>query len=160
MGKRSRQKWKVADIFLVPLKDGTFCPGQVVGREADVLNSVSIALAETRVREAEDARDMALDDADIFAILFATRDLLDSGRWKVVGSAAIAIRSDEMPYEGLRSTGFVGAKVRGSAIIEEFASAFFGLCPWDDWKDPHYLDGLLRSPDKKPMQRLVLGKPA
>jgi hypothetical protein len=32
----------------------------------------------------------------------------------------------------------------------EFAEAFRGLIPWDDWADPNYLDKLLISPDLKP----------
>lgn len=34
-------------------------------------------------------------------------------------------------------------------------NAYFALEPWDDWKDPHYLDSLLVSPDNGP-ERLVL----
>jgi hypothetical protein len=62
---------------------------------------------------------------------------------------------EDKPYERLRAQGFVGAKVRGSAVVEEFVNAFYGLMPWDDWYVPDYLDDFLVSPDKKPDQRLV-----
>jgi hypothetical protein len=42
---------------------------------------------------------------------------------------------------------------------EEFLDAFCGLSPWDAFKDPEYLDGLLVSPAKKPISRIVLSKP-
>jgi len=44
--------------------------------------------------------------------------------------------------------------VIGSAIVNEFLNAYYALQPWDDWKDPHYLDSLLVSPDKKPTKLL------
>jgi len=59
------------------------------------------------------------------------------------------------PYETLRRSGFIGAKVRGSGIVEEFVNAFYGFAPWDDWYVPDYLDAFLISASKKPTDRLV-----
>jgi hypothetical protein len=156
MSKR-RQAWSVGDVFLVENKDGLWTVGQIVGQETDVLNSVTCAFYDLRVRgESEGSlREFSLEAP--FAVLFVTRDFLDAGVWPVAGHQPIKLRKDQLPYEHLRERGFVGAKVIGTRIISEFLNAFYGLTPWDDWKDPTYLDGLLISPDRKP-QGLVFKK--
>jgi hypothetical protein len=54
-----------------------------------------------------------------------------------------------------RSRGWVGAKVIGSANVADFLAAYHCLVPWDDWKDPSYLDHLLIGPEKKPTNVLL-----
>ena len=54
------------------------------------------------------------------------------------------------PCEPLRASGFIGATITGSGIVDDFVNAFHGLAPWDDWHDPRYLDTLLLDPSKKP----------
>jgi hypothetical protein len=150
MGKR-RQAWKVGDVLLVKLKDGSFVVGQIVGQERDVLNSVSCAFFDLRVKSEEELDridELPLDK--IFAVLFVTRDLLDDGVWRVVGSRRVTLPKAQLPFERLRAGGFVGARVNGSGNVTDFLNAFYGLMPWDGWHDPNYLDGFLISPDKKP----------
>ena len=120
-------------IFLVPLMDETNCLGQVIGREPDALNSVAIALFDIRGNWEEEKDVPALGKEAIFSLMLVTRDLLDSGRWRVLGERASGILGERRPYEDLRAIGFVGAKIRGSGLVEEFADAFYGLAPWDDW---------------------------
>src|ERR1039457_7178468 len=141
---KHKQKWEIGNVFLVELKDGKFALGQIVGRETSVLNSLSCAFFDFRVSDPNDVdciRELPTDK--VFSVLFVTRDLLDSGHWKVVGSRPVSVQKELLPYEGLREKGFVGAKVIGSRNINEFLNAFYGLHPWDDWKDPQYLDKLL-----------------
>ena len=95
---------------------------------------------------------------DVFAVLFSTRDLLDSGVWRVAGTRGVVVPKELLPFEHLRAAGYVGARVVGSGINTEFLNAFYSLTPWDDWHDPRYLEGLLLSPDKKP-QRLAYKHP-
>lgn len=147
MGKR-RQVWSVGDVFLVELQDGTSVVGQIVGQEKQALNSVSCAFFDLRVRSEAEVGELPL--SAIFSILFVTRESLDRGIWRVIGNRPVTLPTDRLPYESCRSTGFVGAKIRGSGIVEKFLNAFYGLLPWDDWYDPVYLDGFLTSPDKKP----------
>ena len=149
MGRR-KQQWARGDVFLVPLQDGTNALAQIVGREAQVLNSVTCAFFESRL--AEGVTPIEADSAlgRLISILFCTRDLLDSGRWKVVGNRSVELKKKDMPYENCRSKGWVGAEVEGSGIVEDFLNAFHGLQPWDAYKDPNYFDKLLLSPKKKP----------
>jgi hypothetical protein len=152
---KKKKSWETGSVFLIPLKDGSFCPGQVLGREPSALNSVGIVLFDSKgVWQESDV----LPDCDwdsVFSVMLVTKDLLDSGRWSVLAHKPLKIPFDGMPYEELRSRGFVGAKIRGSANVEEFVNAFYGLMPWDDWYVPNYLDDFLISIEKKPIDRLV-----
>jgi len=157
---RSKQDWQVGDVFVVPLRDRSLVVGQVVGQEPEVLNSATVAFFDHRVSDEKEVQESPLPrPSTVFAALFVTRDLLDSGDWPVVAHGRVDLPSALLPYENLRDRGFVGAKVIGSGIVEDFLSAFYGLAPWDDWKDPNYLDGLLLSHDKKPVDRLVFKRP-
>jgi len=151
-----KKQWDSGSVFLIPLKDGTECIGQVIRREKSVLNSVAIALFDMKGKWSSGQSLPSLRAEDIFSAILATKDLLDSGRWVVLDEEIISVSDDMRPYENLRETGFIGAKVRGSGLVEEFANAFYGLVPWDDWYVPDYLDGFLVSPDKKPIDRLVM----
>lgn len=143
---KQTQRWSAGDWFGIPLSDGSRLLGQVLSAEPVVLNSVSCALFDQRFQDVAPPPEVKC----LFTALLTTRDLLDSGHWTVVGAGPIDVPRDRYPYESLRSSAFVGAKVIGSGNVAEFANAYCGLTPWDDWADPLYLDHLLISPDKKP----------
>jgi hypothetical protein len=154
--KKKKCEWSVGDVFYIPLSDKDVVLGQIVGREADVLNSVTVALFDVKCTPEDATAALPFIAASrAFAVLFTTRDLLDMGEWPVHGHKPVSIPKAQLPYEHLRHDTFIGAKVIGSGIVNEFVNAFYGLTPWDDWKDPTYLDGLLLSPAKKPRSRLV-----
>lgn len=155
VAKKKKQAWVVGSVFLLPLKDGESCLGQVIGREPGLLNCVAIALFDCKKAWAVGEDFPALSIELAFSAIYVTRDLLDSGRWAVIDDQGVGISEEMKPYEHLRDRGFIGAKVRGSANVEEFANAFYGLMSWDDWYVPDYLDAFLLSADKKPIERLV-----
>lgn len=151
MAKKKKQNWTVGDVFLVKTNDGKSVIGQIVAQEQHVLNCVSCAFFDWRISEEPEIMGLqTLPLKKMFSILFVTRDLLDNGVWRIVGHLPVIVPKELFPYENLRQGGFVGAKVIGSGIINEFLNAYYALTPWDDWKDPEYLDKLLLSPDKKP----------
>lgn len=155
MARRKKQVWCIGNLFLLPLADGEACLGQVVGIERELLNSAAVALFDRKGPwdEVSDLPRISCDD--VFSVIYVTKDLLDSGRWRIVADRALSLPHGAVPYEHLRDGGFVGASVRGSALVEDFANAFYGLAPWDDWYVPDYLDGYLLSPEMKPLARLV-----
>lgn len=155
MPAKSKQRWSVGDLFFIPLKDGAACLAQVIGREPSILNSVAVALVDAQGDWSEQSPIPTLKPQDVFAVLLVTRELLDSGRWRVMAGGGSSAPVTAVPYEDLRAKGHVGAKVRGAGNVEEFVNAFFGLMPWDDWYVPNYLDDFLVSLDKKPHHRLV-----
>jgi hypothetical protein len=147
---RRRQQWEIGDVFTVPTADGQLAVCQIVGREAELSNSVTVALFDQRFTRGIAMAPMDLSASRAFAVLFTTPDQLDSGVWRVVGTKPVALGRELFPYEETRASGFVGAKMIGSSIVKEFINAFFGLAPWDDWKDPTYLDSLLIAGGKRP----------
>ncbi len=147
-----RQKWSEGDVFLIPLENERFAAGQVLAQEKDAMNSAAVALLDQTVAE---VGDVALDAKNVYSILLVTRELLDAGVWRIVGNSPVQVPPHERPYESLRESGFVGAKIYGGGIVTEFVNAYYGLVPWDDWKNPAYLDQLLVGPEKKPTERIV-----
>jgi hypothetical protein len=154
--RHKRQRWQVGDVFTIPTSDGQVAIGQVIAREPDMMRSATIALFDERYPSLDAARaHCVLAPMRLFAVLFATTNHLDSGAWPVIDHRKVAVDPRRNPYEHTRTSGFVGATVTGANIVNEFVNAFYGLVPWDDWKDSTYLDSLLISKDVKPLGRLV-----
>lgn len=151
-----KQKWNSGDCFAIPLRDGGGLLAQVIRPEPKALNGVSCALFDQRVREGESNEP---DLNKLFSTLLTTHDLLGSGRWKVIHSSEVKVPIEKFPYESLREKSFVGAKIRGSRIVENFANAFCGLHEWDCYADPNYFDCLLITPQLKP-HKLIYKKDA
>jgi hypothetical protein len=154
--KLGRQAFKEGDVFLVPLSDGSHSIGQVLRITKQALNSVLCAFFD--IRSPENGQfNAALPEDALIAVQFVTPESLKRGSWKVV-------RSDEVPFDierhiplaELASNGFVGAKIRGSGIIDSFLNAYFCLTPWDDWHDPKYFDSLLAPGVKRPRNAILI----
>ncbi|EAC6409610.1 hypothetical protein EMI97_07410 [Listeria monocytogenes] len=82
MTKRKKQVWGVGDLFSISLLDGSFCIGRVLGFEPDALNSAVCAFYAHRVNEIPEVEPILYEN-ELISLLFVTRDLLDSGDWKV-----------------------------------------------------------------------------
>ena len=145
---KKKQKWRIGDIFLVSLEDGTFSVGQVVAQDKEVLNSVFCVFSMVRVKGSE--AEISIDIDNVVSALFTTPDLLNSGDWLVVRNEEPIPVDKFFDIKKLKSEGFLGAKVIGSGVVIKLMDACFGLYPWDDFYEPDYLDKLLLSPSKKP----------
>lgn len=148
MAKRKKQEWKVGDVFLVPLCDGTYTVGQILSYEPEALDSVICAYSTQNVERSQQGVD--IDPEQVVAVLFTTPNHLNSGNWPVVNSLIPLPVRKFLNLKKKRWRGFVGTKVVGSRIIKNFMEACLGLYPWNGFYEPDYLDGLLLSPDKKP----------
>lgn len=148
--RKKKQKWNIGDLFTVPLKDHSFSIGRVVGFESEALNSAICAFYAYRVDAVPD-NEIILSDDELISVLFVTRDLLDSGDWKIFSSSPNFFDLDKYIHLNyLRENGFIGVKSIGSGLVIELMEAYYKLSPWNDYFDPNYLDSLLLSPDKKP----------
>jgi hypothetical protein len=147
-GKRN-QKWQAGDNFAVPLADGTYGQGQVLSYEAQAMNSAICAFSSARYANIPVDLDFVYDQ-NLIAVLFVTRDLLDSGRWQVVNSRPMILLEKYIDIRSLRKKGFVGATIHGSHIAETFLNAYHKLSPWNQYLDPEYFDKLLVAPNRKP----------
>lgn len=148
--------WKIGDVFTVETLDGRHALGQIIGRERDLMRCATVALFDERFSSLEEARSLAaLEPARLYSVLFVSVNHLESGQWPIVRNQPAAVDSRLNPWEHTRAQGFIGAKVIGSGIVTKFVNAFYGLRPWDAWKDPNYLDSLLISEQAKPLDRLI-----
>ncbi|WP_330986332.1 MULTISPECIES: Imm26 family immunity protein [Enterobacterales] len=153
--RRRKQSWGVGDMFTVPLSDGTYCIGKVVGFEPEALNSTICAFYAHHVVKKPDS-EINLTDNELISVLFVTRDLLDSGDWEVFTKCC-----NEFPLGNyinlreLRDKKYIGVRSIGSGNIIELFNAYYSLAPWNAFYDPNYLDSLLVSPDKKPKNVLL-----
>jgi len=153
---RKRQRHKIGDVFAVPLVDGSFSLGQVLSYEPDALNSVGCAFYSIRALDPKSlVVPQPLSREDIVSILLTTKDLLNRGRWPVLANRAAPIPLAHCPYDRFRSLKWVGATIEGSAIVEQFLSAYHGLSPWDQFADPKYLDELLLDAALRPPNVLL-----
>ena len=131
--------FRPGDIFGVPLPDGSMATGQVLSLEPEAINSVGCLFLAAVVS----AEGKLVGAPEPVAALLVTPDLLKKGVWPVKSKAPALFPPEEAPYEQFRSLGWVGAKIVGSANVQEFMAAYHGHCPWDAWHDPSYLDSLL-----------------
>jgi hypothetical protein len=141
----------VGNLFAVPLADGSFTLGQVVGREADALNSITCAFYRSRTTaDALRSVEAVPDQEDLIAVQFVTKELLTRRMWKVIGNYPVSIPRTLMPHEDKRHVRWVGARIHGAGIIRRFLNAYFGLEAWNQMKDPAYFDHLLLRPELRP----------
>ena len=155
MTKSSRHSWTPGDFFAVPLADGSYSIGQVVGYEPEALNSALCAFFSRHVVKLPTSISAPPTSDELVAILFVTRDLLDSGTWKVLGRGEPLPAAPHINLDTLRARRFVGARVVGSGIAMKLMDAYFGLYPWNGFAQSDYLDKLLISIDRRPRNVLL-----
>lgn len=152
MARRRKIAWSPGDLFTVRLPDDTLALGQ-----ACELMRPGVAYCVLTSRRG--ARAALLESrpgpADVIAAVALKSDALDYADWPVIGYQALLVPRSEFANERLAGDGYKKATVYDVALAEEFLAAFHVMRPWDDWNDPHYLDGWLITPDRKP-QRLWL----
>ncbi|RTR37981.1 hypothetical protein EKG38_15560 [Shewanella canadensis] len=147
----AKKTWDIGNIFSVELSDGTFSIGQVVGREAEVLNSITCAFFKIRFQHYPSMDEIfELNETKLIACQFTTKDLLTKRIWKVLGNRKPVISSISFPHEDCRDNGWIGAEIHGSGIMNQFLNAYYALEFWDDWFEPDYLDTILWKDAKKP----------
>lgn len=148
--------FKIGDVFAIPLKNGKWGVGQVVGQEREALNSFVGCFFAISI-ESLDIGDVGqLNHESLISIQFVTRDLLDSGKWPIIGNKPLQNLGHEEVINEARNNRYIGTKIRGSGVIAKFINAYWGLHPWDAWHNPKYLDQLLVSSQKKPSTHRLL----
>jgi hypothetical protein len=153
--KKREQKWDIGYLFTIPLLDGSFCIGEVVGYEPKALNSAICAFYAHRVNEVPKEKPI-LSENELVSVQFVTRDSLDHGLWNIFFYSSEKFPLDKyIDLEDRRSKGFVGTSSFGSGSIRQLMNAYYKLLPWNHYFNPNYFDELLISPDKKPKDILL-----
>lgn len=138
-----RQKPVAGNVFLIPLSDGTCSLGQVLEMTPHVLNSILCAMFHRRGTRPQIEAALP-DEREIVSVQFVTPESLKKGFWPIVRNDVVLTDANRyLPMGELASKGWVGAEIMGSANIGALMNAYFGLCPWDNWYEPDFLDGLL-----------------
>lgn len=146
--RKTRQSWGVGDVFSIPQKDGFCCLGQIV--DLPMPNAPSCALYDIRHAVGTTPASAILPLERVLSAVSTTADRLDHHHWKVFFRLPVALQQQFWPNEPARDSHWVGARTYGSGIVENFLDAYYGLIPWDFYKDPNYFDKLLFFGRKRP----------
>jgi Immunity protein 26 len=144
--KRPRpQDWRTGDVFAIPLKDGRFSFGQVVGimveYRAPICAWFALSKASPFVTEEE------LIDATLLTIFNGSGVELNDGAFDVV--ANIEVLAD--PSRAKKGTSI------SEGFLVGFAEAWFGLSPWNVLY-PGYYDRCLLPGRTRPPGAIVLSE--
>ena len=131
---------KVGDVFGVPLNDGTYGLVKILLFEKRAMNSYLCSLFDRRINSFENSLPT---DANPISICFVTPESFLGRKWVKLDSGFPTDEIANVDIEGMRRSGFVGAKIFGSAIVRKFLNAYYGLEPWDGYADPKYFEKFL-----------------
>lgn len=120
------QKWKVGDVFSIPLSDGTFAFGQVVWAEfKSFANCALFNCKETQIPSID-----KIVASPIISVINATSIELDCFEWTVIGNTAVHIEKTQVPKMH-RGENEVGSLSYSGAALSNLAEAYYGLEPWN-----------------------------
>lgn len=120
------QKWKVGDVFSIPLTDGTFCFGQVVWVPYRTSpNCVLFDCRDTQIPLIE-----KIVTSPVISVLSIVSEKLDSFDWTVVGNAVVNIEKSQVPKIH-RGELEVGSQSYSAGVLSDLAEAYYGLEPWN-----------------------------
>ncbi|MFT3769640.1 MAG: RHS repeat-associated core domain-containing protein [Minicystis sp.] len=124
---RKRTKFRVGDLFAVPLKDGTWGLGHVVAADLAICCLVFAARAAST-----DALRAVLDDAlrEPIGAAVITDFTIARGTWPVIGH-----RAPHYPDLRLPKLSGEGASSYTDGVLAEFLEAYHGLRPWNEWPE-------------------------
>ena len=137
----------------MPQLDGMWSLAQAL--DLMMPNVVTCAFYDIRVSFEFAPAEVQLPIDRLIACQSTTREQLDCFAWRVVArEQPLQLEREYWANEQYQGSGWVGAKIRDAAIIEDFLNAYYGLGAWDAWYDPEYFDKMLISRDKRPNKLL------
>lgn len=139
-----RQKWKIGDVFSIPLLDKTFSFGQVAGTYLTAKCPI-MALFEIKQEKSEITIDQLLE-ARVLAVWNANDENLDNYECKVLFNADIIVSPDKVKDK----------KQSGGTTICGLANVYFGLEPYNVMYKENYYDAYLQPDIERPKNVLWL----
>lgn len=141
-----KQKWKVGDIFQIPLENSTYAFGQVVWTSYTHPVCGLFDINKTDIPTLEE-----IISNPFISILSLTPNSLDNHSWKVLGNMNVRVQKKDVPkkFNGT-ATDFT------SGILEELANAFYGVTPWNVFAEEDFFDEILLPTVKRPSTAKVL----
>lgn len=149
---RKKQQWQVGDYFGIPIQNESFAIGQILGRYDWI--GVACIISNIQTNKKTDLNKIEIPDNNIISAIFITEESLNKGFWPILlqGCVNRTVLEKYFPnIDKVENGDIVGITTEGSAIIDDFIQAYFGLKAWNDWYESDFLDKeILISPDKKP----------
>lgn len=143
---------ETGDIFRVNLNNGSAILGQVIQYDKRGLPGYSLGLFDLPFESHQERTNTNLSFDKCFSILIGTTECFSrNSNWKVIGNQNLIIPKKYYPYERLRKSNKPGCILHNKSAIDEFVNAYYGLLPWDNYYKSDYLDGMLLSLEKKPL---------
>lgn len=133
-----RQKWKIGDIFSIPLLDGTFSFGQIVGTH---LTSKSPILALFEIKQEQS---IITDDKLIKARVLSVWNSDD----EYIANHKCKILFNQEPLTNPKNV--KNKNQSGGPNIHELANVFFGLEPYNVLYNKNYFDEFLQPNIERP----------
>ena len=137
-----------ADIFLIPLLDGSFGAGQVI-EASETPDNAALCLM-TLMSLTRDATPAPFGLSDMIALVLLQPDHLIDGTWPIIGFEQLPQIEKVFKLRDAKRNGFENIQIHDPAIVEAFVNACHGLYPWDAFPDPTFFDTLLVRPDARP----------
>ncbi len=134
-----------ADLFRVPLLDGSDGIGQVIEIGEDGL---FVLLSSDRHG---DAGSVPVPLSRVLALLRIPADPLASGQWGITGFDMIPETRKIWPHDLF----WPDLPLTDPAIVEAFLSACHGLFPWDGFPDEGLFDRMLAAGRDRPAQAVL-----
>ena len=141
-----RQKWKIGDVFSIPLFDKTFSFGQVVGTHLTAKCPI-LALFEIKQENSAVTIDQLLK-ARILSVWNSLDDDLANHTYKILFNAEI-IALPERVKDKKKSDG---------ASLANLANAYFGLIPYNVYYKDNYYDAYFQPDIERPQNILWLNE--
>ncbi|WP_342043809.1 Imm26 family immunity protein [Bacillus sp. OTU2372] len=148
-----KQRWVVADIFSIPLKNGSFSFGQIIKK--DELGFPLCCLFDLVSNEVEEIHNII--NENVVSILPISSQSLDNHTWKIIGNKSVVVAVEEVikgqPKNYLRR---ITRSTYSVSSLKELAEALNGIRPWNENIDVNYFDKMLVPDYQKPDNLLFL----
>lgn len=131
------QKFKVGDVFTIPLSDDSFAFGQVLWGSSLAPNC---GLFDFKSKEVV-SLDMVMA-ARCISVLQIGSHCLKSFEWLVIGNAPVHINKEQVPKVH-RGECVVGAESYSPGILKDLAESFYGVAQWQGFFNRLLMPGII-----------------
>lgn len=137
-----------ADIFLIPLLDGSHAAGQIIESEETPENAV-LCLLTLRLLDTG-TTPTPIGISEMIALVMLRPDHLNDGTWPVIGFEQLPPVENVFQLKAAKANRFADIQIHDAAVIEAFVNACHGHYPWDGFPDPEFFDTLLVKRNARP----------
>ncbi|SIS39805.1 Immunity protein 26 [Chryseobacterium joostei] len=139
-----KQKWEIGDVFSVPLLDGTFSFGQIVGTHSTATSPV-LTLFEIK-QEKDNITTEELIIARVLSVWNADEEPIVSHQYKILFNEELLVSPEKVKNK----------KRSGGADLHVLANVYFGLEPYNVMFKENYYDDFWQPNIQRPQHIIWL----